>query len=306
MAVPLTADQLIAALVAEGVNVAQRAGWRTHNRNHIGPWGPVNGVVIHHTAGVDSLEFCWSGSSTLPGPVCHTHLAKSGLATMVGHGRVNHAGTFAENAHTAVVLEAAVHPRPDGVEPVDGNRHYYGIEIENRGDGKDPYPAEQYGTAVRWAAAICRAHGWSAHSVIGHKEGTRRKIDPSFDMDVFRDAVAARLAHPASWNPEEEDDMPTAVEIADAVLTRDGKITIPGAASTNPTYTLASTLTEILKRLDKANAALAAQSEANSKLVETVAALVANVGDLDPAAIVTELRDALESITVRLDVPDVA
>jgi hypothetical protein len=33
---------------------------------------------------------------------------------------------------------------------------------------------------------------------------------------------------------------------------------------------------------------------------------VANVGDLDPAAIVTELRDALESITVRLDVPDVA
>lgn len=302
MAIPLTADRLLAALKAEGVDVAERPGWRTHNRNSRGPWGPVNGVVIHHTAGSNSLALCWSGLADLPGPLCHTHLAKTGLATMVGHGRANHAGGFAENAYSAVVKEAAVHPRPDAVEPVDGNRHFYGIEIENRGDGKDPYPAAQYDAAVRWAAAICRTHGWSAHSVIGHKEGTRRKIDPSFDMSVFRDAVAARLAHDAGWNPTEEDDMPTAVEIADAVLTRDGKITIPGASASNPTYTLASTQTEILKRIDKANAAIAALSAANTKLVEAVATLAANVGDLDPAAIVTELRDAIESITVRLDV----
>lgn len=201
MATPLSASKLLAVLKAEGVKVAERSGWRTHNRNHKGPWGGVNGIVIHHTAGSNSLNLCWSGTSALPGPLCHTHLAKNGTATMVGYGRTNHGGTFAQNAHNAVVNESSTHPRPDAAEPVDGNRHYYGIEIENLGNGKDPYPTVQYDQAVRWAAAICRAHGWSADSVIGHKEGTRRKIDPSFGMADFRKAVAERLKHAASWSP---------------------------------------------------------------------------------------------------------
>ncbi|WP_050511757.1 peptidoglycan recognition protein family protein [Streptomyces rimosus] len=201
MATPLTAARLLAALKAEGVTVREHAGWRTHNRNDKGPWGGVNGIVIHHTAGASSLDLVWSGTAALPGPLCHTHLAKNGTATMVGHGRANHAGTFARNAHQAVVAESPVHPRPDAAEPVDGNRHYYGIEIENLGDGRDPYPAVQYDQAVRWAAAICRAHGWTHHSVIGHKEGTRRKIDPSFDMNAFRAGVAERLKHPPRWGP---------------------------------------------------------------------------------------------------------
>lgn len=220
---------------------------------------------------------------------------------MVGYGRTNHGGTFAQNAHDAVVKESAVHPRPDVAEPVGANARYYGIEIENLGNGKDPYPVAQYDAAVRWAAAICRAHGWSAQSVIGHKEGTRRKIDPSFDMDVFRDAVAARLAHPADWNPQEDDDMPTAIEIADAVLTRDGKITIPGAAATNPTYTLASTQTEILKRIDRLNALLSAQKSTIDELVKAVATMAGGSGLIDPAALVTELREAIEALEFRFE-----
>lgn len=201
MANPMTADQLVKALKDEGVDVREHAGWRTNNRNHRGPWGPVHGIVIHHTAGRDSLKLCFSGTSALPGPLCHTHLSKSGVATMVGHGRANHAGGFAANAHRSAVSEAKSHPRPDAAETIDGNRHYYGIEIENLGDGRDEYPAEQYDAAVRWAAAICRFHGWTAQSVIGHKEGTRRKIDPKgpvegrgdFDMDIFRADVQKRL-----------------------------------------------------------------------------------------------------------------
>ncbi|MBR8638578.1 N-acetylmuramoyl-L-alanine amidase [Streptomyces tuirus] len=224
MATPLSADRFIAALRAEGVKVTERPGWRTYNRNHKGPWGGVNGVVIHHTAGSNSLNVCINGVAGLPGPLCHTHLAKNGTATLVGYGRTNHAGTFAANAHNAVVHESATHPRPDAAEPIDGNAHYYGIEIENLGNGKDPYPDVQYDQAVRWAAAICRAHGWSANSVIGHKEGTRRKIDPSFSMVTFRTDVDTRLKHPAGWSPgtttPEEDDMPTAAEIADAVVNK--------------------------------------------------------------------------------------
>lgn len=205
---PMTADEFVAALKAEGVNVAEYPGWRTHNRNHKGAWGPVNGIVIHHTAGRDSLRLCFNGTSALPGPLCHTHLAKSGKATMVGNGRANHAGTFAANAFSAMRDEKATHPRPDASEPVDANARTYGIEIENLGNGTDFYPVEQYDAAVRWAAAICRFHGWSAQSIIGHKEGTRRKIDPKgpvgsadgpmWDMDEFRADVQKRLdAKPA-------------------------------------------------------------------------------------------------------------
>lgn len=195
MATPLSADRLVKALRAEGVKVKEHRSWRTHNRNHKGSWGGVNGVVIHHTAGVGAglPDYCYNGTADLPGPVCHAFVSKKGTVYLVGHGRANHAGGFAQNAHNAVVSESKKHPRPDASEPVDGNTHYYGIEIENLGNGDDPYPKAQYEQAVRWAAAICRAHKWTADSVIGHKEGTRRKIDPSFSMATFRSDVAARL-----------------------------------------------------------------------------------------------------------------
>ncbi|MEU3436723.1 peptidoglycan-binding protein [Streptomyces sp. NPDC006863] len=211
MAIPMTADQFVKALKAEGLNVKEHPGWRTHNRNHKGKFDNVNGVVIHHTAGSDSLNFVFRGSSSLPGPLCHTHLAKSGTATMVGNGRANHAGTFAANAHSAVVSESSKHPTPSRSESVDGNRHYYGIEVENLGNGRDFYPAAQYRAAVLWAAAICRHHKWTADSVIGHKEGTRRKIDPKgpvgsakgkqWDMNEFRKDVAAQLKRKPGKSP---------------------------------------------------------------------------------------------------------
>jgi hypothetical protein len=304
MATPLTADHFLKVLIDEGIHVVEHAGWRTHNRAGHGAWGPMNGVTIHHTAGSDSKNIVWSGTSALPGPLCHTHLAKDGTATMIANGRANHAGTFAQNAFTAVLNESSKHPRPDAAEPVDGNAHFYGIEIENLGDGKDPYPVAQYQAAVRWAAAICRAHGWSANSVIGHKEGTRRKIDPSFDMDTFRDAVAARLAHSANWNPNGVDDMPAADEVAKAVLTLDGVIAVPGAPATNPTWTLSSVQTEILKRLDRANANIAAQGATIAELVKAVVGLSTNVTSLDPDALVARIESAIEKVTIKLDVPD--
>jgi len=203
MAEPLTAKQMLVALKAEGVRVSEYKKWYAHNRDVATgrPFGPVNGVMIHHTAGTDSLSLVYNGRADLPGPLAHAHLSKGGTVALTGHGRANHAGGIARNAHDAVVLELAVHPRPDSSEPIDGNDHLYGLEIENRGNGDDPYPDVQYDQAVRWAAAICRAHRWSEHSVIGHREATRRKIDPMFDMNTFRRDVAMRLDHAAGWKP---------------------------------------------------------------------------------------------------------
>ena len=303
MATPLNPSAFAAALRAEGVRVVEHAGWETYNRNSKGAWGPVHGVVIHHTAGSKSLNLCWTGTPSLPGPLCHTHLAKDGTATLLSAGRANHAGTFAQNAYDAALNEKTVHPRPDSAEPVDGNAHFYGIEIENLGDGKDPYPTVQYDAAVRWAAAICRAHGWSAESVIGHKEGTRRKIDPSFDMGAFRTRVAARLS-------PSEDEMPTAAEIAKAVW--DHKLASPTAAPGTDSLRATGTFLrytdakqkELLDKLASLQKTDLAQTQTISELVKAVATLAAGVGELDPAAIITELRTSLEAISIRLDFPE--
>lgn len=206
MATPMTPAQWTAALKAEGVRADYWSGWTTRGRDAATgkPFGPVNGIMIHHTAGTNSLNTVINGRSDLPGPLAHAHLAKTGALTMISVHRANHAGTVAQNAFSAVLVESMVHPRPATDEPVDGNDHFYGVEIENKGNGTDPYPAVQLDQAVRWTAAICRHHGWSADSVIGHKEATRRKIDPSFSMDVFRSLVADRLKHSASWSPGDD------------------------------------------------------------------------------------------------------
>lgn len=256
MAKPLSATQLLSALRAEGLRVKEYRSWRTHNRNAVGPWGGVNGVLIHHTAGRDSLRLCYEGRSDLPGPLCHTHLAKDGTATMVGHGRANHAGRAAANAFNAVVAENSTHPRPSASSgTVDGNQHFYGLEIENLGTKGDPYPEVQYDAAVRWAAAICRAHGWGADSVVGHKETSiEGKPDPSFDMSKFRRDVAARLRGPAGGGttPDEELDMDKN-DVFAAVWKQD-KAPAPSSSSTrekNPTWQPINMMRELYDRTNE-------------------------------------------------------
>lgn len=221
MATPLSAAAVLAALRAEGVTVVEVGEWRTHNRNHKGAWGPVYGSIVHHTVTsgtADTVRICRDGYTSLPGPLCHGMIAKSGQVHMVGWGRANHAG-----GGDPVVLDQVknesynIRPAPPvfgNADGVDGNAHFYGWECENLGDGKDPWPAAQYDAIVRVQAALCRAHGWTYRSVIGHLEWSKDKVDPrGFTMPDLRTDVAERLKHPASWSPgstpapSEEDDM---------------------------------------------------------------------------------------------------
>lgn len=55
---------------------------------------------------------------------------------------------------------------------------------------------------------------------------------------------------------------------------------------------------------DEVMARLTALTAVNGELVKTVAQLAATRADLDPTAIVNELKAAIESIDIRLDVPD--
>ncbi|MFH8405587.1 N-acetylmuramoyl-L-alanine amidase [Streptomyces sp. NPDC018019] len=196
MAPPMTAAQFIAALRAEGVKVSEVGTWRTHNRAGHGPWGPVHGVVIHHTVtkGTDlTVDLCRRGHASLPGPLCHGVIAKDGTVFLVGYGRANHAGSGDGDVLAAVIAEAAVLP-PANEADTDGNARFYGFECENLGDGKDPWPAAQLLAIERVSAAICRHHGWCERSVIGHLEWQPGKVDPKgFTMTSMRSRIAARL-----------------------------------------------------------------------------------------------------------------
>ncbi|MEU9426230.1 N-acetylmuramoyl-L-alanine amidase [Streptomyces sp. NPDC048342] len=170
----------------------------------------MSGVMIHHTAGLNGMVgYCYNGSSDLPGPLCHGVIDKAGVVHLVGNGRANHAGGGDPKVLAAVVAEdygdkpPATHEHEGSAGAVDGNAHFYGFECVNLGDGHDPWPDVQLEAMVRAAAALCRAHGWSARSVIGHLEWSNWKSDPrGFTMTGFRAAVAERLgATPAAADP---------------------------------------------------------------------------------------------------------
>ncbi|GGP91665.1 peptidoglycan-binding protein [Streptomyces roseolilacinus] len=212
MAAPLSPDRLLAALRAEGVSVVERPGWRTHHRNHAGAWGPVGGVMIHHTVTsgtAGSVDLCFRGYEGLPGPLCHGVIAKDGTVHLVGGGRANHAGGGDPSVLRAVVTET-YRDRPPlprahqgSANAVDGNARFYGFECVNLGDGTDPWPAAQLDAIERVGAALCRAHGWGARSVIGHLEWSAHKVDPrGFAMPGMRERIQKRLgAAPSPQKP---------------------------------------------------------------------------------------------------------
>ncbi|MFD8226858.1 N-acetylmuramoyl-L-alanine amidase [Streptomyces massasporeus] len=316
----MTADTFIRVLREEGVKISEYPGWRTRERDDETGlvFGPVRMILNHHTAGRNSRDIvARDGVPGLPPPLAHIHLAKDGVATMCSDGRANHAGPMAVNAYQSFRDEAAVHPAPSKTSgTIDGNDVSYGIETENLGNGTDVYPRAQYDAWVRVNAAICRHYGWSAESVGCHKEtSVEGKPDPrgpvegygsrgrfEFTPKQLRADVAERLRHERTWSPgEEEDDMPTPAEFAKAVLTLDGVINVPGAPATNPTWTLSSVQTEILKRIDKVAAREASQSAAIAELTKTVAALAENRTEIDADALVARIQQAIESIDIRLE-----
>lgn len=303
MATPLTASGMLVALRAEGCRVREYRDWRTNNRNHKGPWGPVYGVMIHHTvtSGTDAtVRLCYEGHSSLPGPLCHTVGAKDGTLYMVGNGRANHAGSGDDDVLRAVLNETTL-PADDEAN-TDGNRHFYGIELVNLGDGRDPWPEVQVDAAARWAAGICRAHGWGAESVIGHLEWQPGKVDPrGFTMSDFRARVAQLLAHPPGQTStaQQEDDMPTPREIAEAVLETDGIVEAPWGSPTNQTWKLGAVITHLTKSALRTEAEVKALRVTVQTLAE---ALAAHNQQVDADALVARIEERLESVTVRLDV----
>jgi hypothetical protein len=181
MATPLTADAFLARALSWDIPLVLHEGWRTRNRNSGRLWGPVHGVMLHHTVtkGVRPtlriVKDVGQGPA-VPPPLYSGVVDKEGLLHMIGWGRVNHAGMGDDDVLQAVIGERTL--PADNEANTDGNRYFYGLAGINFGDGTDPWPAAQLHTLAEAAAAICKLHGWSERSVIGHREWQPGKVDP--------------------------------------------------------------------------------------------------------------------------------
>ncbi|MFC7983797.1 N-acetylmuramoyl-L-alanine amidase [Streptomyces sp. NPDC057336] len=320
MATPLSASAFLKALRDEGLDVVLVGDWDDHNRNHKGPWGPVHGVLLHHTVTKGSartVEICRKGYEGLPGPLCHGVITKDGKVHLVGYGRANHAGTGDDDVLRAVINETSL--PADNETTTDGNRHFYGFECENLGDGDDPWPAAQVEAMVRASAAVLRAHGWNKNgqggiSVIAHAEWQPGKVDPRGPgypgHAGIRARVAERLKHPASWSAgsstpsrppvQEEDPMAgmTKRDVFEAVWMTDALAAPDDAADrkTNPNWWAGSTLRDIQAKVRSTDKRVAAMSAA-------ITALAGQVGSgADTATVVAAVERAIADAVVKVSV----
>lgn len=179
---PFSLTWLAQVLLDAGLKVAEQPGWRDRGRGDV---GPIKGVICHHTAGalngnMPSLGVIINGRSDLPGPLSQLALGRDGTFFVVAAGRCNHAGAGNWQGFTA------------------GNTNFIGIEAENTGHTSgpkaDPWPAVQMDAYHRGVAAILKKIRANAIMCAGHKEYALpqgRKPDPNFDMNQFRQQVAA-------------------------------------------------------------------------------------------------------------------
>lgn len=175
---------LPSVLKLAGLKVVEEPGWQT--RGH-GDVGPIKFVICHHTAGplkgnAPDLWIVRDGRPDLPGPLSQLVLGRDGTFYVIAAGKAWHAGDGVWN----------------GV--IDGNAHAIGIEAENTGlvtgPNAETWAPVQMDAYAKGVAAILRHIKAGADMCAGHKEYALphgRKIDPTFDMDKFRRAVASHL-----------------------------------------------------------------------------------------------------------------
>jgi hypothetical protein len=152
-------------------------------------------------------------------------------------------------------------------------------------------PASYGASPARMSFAEWQAFkGWCGHQHVPENDHG----DPG-SMDF------ARVIQLAKGEVKEEE-MPLTTDDVKKVWTTDNIIGVPADWSPgNDAWTAASLLIDSGKRLRSLQADLKALTAVNGELVKAVGTLAANVGDLDPAAIVAELRASIESVTIHLD-----
>lgn len=318
MANPLDPNRLVAEWRNRGLDIFENSGWQTHNRDAgRAPFQP-NGIMIHHTGGdttnpdlyASKSGVLWVGRPDLPGPLCLAGVGMNARIYMQGFGRTNHAGTGDSSVLNAVINETV--PMDRELRPskndVDGNSRFYGFEVMY--SGGHPMSAIGYRAVVLASAIICKLHGWSARSIIGHREWTNTKPDPGYcPMDQFRRDVQALLdSNFANTNtnnpPPQEDDMPSVNDLLQAPIRRSG----PGV-DTNSETSIGAVMSWFDANVVGIRGEVVASQAATAALINALAAKI-DGEDIDVAAVQAAanagakaaLEEMIDSATVELNV----
>ncbi|HEY9857191.1 MAG TPA: N-acetylmuramoyl-L-alanine amidase [Stenomitos sp.] len=147
------------------------------------------------------------GSNDISSIVLH-HTASGGTAQDTGRYFQNSASQV--SSHYIVGKDGTiVQSVPDGkrawhagVSSFQGrgdvNDFSLGIEIVNKGDGKDPYTASQYNALINLVAWMCQTYHIPVSRITSHKDvalpkGRKNDPSPNFDWDRVRKGVEAKL-----------------------------------------------------------------------------------------------------------------
>jgi hypothetical protein len=183
-------EGLLSLLDAFGVDLTEVPGWETRKASNYA-WGPLIGIIVHHTASSNTtLDLVKNGRVDLSGPLYHIYTESNPekKTWLVAYGgRANHAGLGDIDVFNAVGSNT---PLPDPNQDDMGGNQWF-LSVSTEGPPINPWCYDQL---VNTVGALCTYYSWNpAWDVIGHKEWTSRKVDPSFSMDQFRADVTKRI-----------------------------------------------------------------------------------------------------------------
>lgn len=260
------------------VKITSRAEWgaRAPRSRSTVSWGTRTEFVVHYSEGPTSQS---------PRSIQDFHMDGNGWSDIGYNFLVDVQGRVYEGRGWLTV----------GAHAPDHNSS--GIGVCMIGRNGDATPAALRSIRAVYDEAVRRKGG--GLKKLGHRD----VYSTSCPGDELYAWVRAGMPAPGGG-----DDMPLTKDdaklIADAVWRRD-EIPAPDGNPKNATWWASSHLVDQGKRLREISAKVSAQGAAIGELSKAVAALAADGGDaVDVDALIARIEAAIESVTVRLDVPD--
>jgi len=181
-------------LDASGLRLDYVRGWDSPRIDPYNGASDFQGVLLHHTAGTNSLNFIVNTNRYAPVRACHFLIARDGTVHVVSGVGAYHAGEGGPWSFT----QRATIPRNGG------NSRLYGIEIESLGtsakinDKPQGMTMAQVVATARLCAVLLHAMrpgplSFKAGRVIRHRDWTPRKVDVRQSLDWWQRLVRIAL-----------------------------------------------------------------------------------------------------------------
>lgn len=221
------------------------------------------------------------------------------------HFGVDYEGVVGQyiGTETRADANADANRRADGTGAVSA-------ETASNLEGSDPWNAKQVEDLIAigvWLhrthgipLRVCRTHddpGFGYHTLFSQWSTSGTSCPGVARIKQFREVVFPGIVARATDTTTEEDDVALTTDDINkvAVATVNHLLAGGGVLEGGDVTRVAAAVAAKLQPIE------AAQNATIDKLIGAVATLAANVGDLDPAAIVAELKASIESITIHLD-----